>query len=54
MVKLTEYEQNMLEGAEGPAVADFTDVDLFSLIRTGDIMERDGSTGEVVIWKKNR
>jgi|GEM_PF-3525227 len=52
MVKLTEYEQNMLEGAEGPAVADFTDVDLFSLIRTGDIVELDGSTGEVVIYKR--
>ena len=42
MVRLTEYEKKMLEGAEGPAVADFTDVDLFALIRTGDIVELDG------------
>ena len=52
MVKLTEYEQNMLDGAEGPAVAYFTDVNLFSLIRMGDIVELDGSTGEVVIYKR--
>ena len=37
---------------EKPAVADFTDVDLFSLIKTGDMVELDGTTGEVWITKQ--
>lgn len=39
---------------EVPAVADFlSDVDLFSLIKTGDLVEMDGSTGEVVITSRS-
>ena len=38
---------------EIPAVADFPeDVDLFALIQTGDLVEVDGSTGEVIVTKK--
>ncbi len=38
---------------EVPAVADFpTDVDIFSVIQTGDWVELDGSTGEVTVTKK--
>lgn len=38
---------------EIPAVADFPeDVDLFSLIKTGDMVEVNGTTGEVTITKK--
>lgn len=38
---------------EIPAVADFPgDVDLFTLIKTGDLVEVDGTTGEVIITKK--
>ena len=36
---------------EVPAVADFTDVDIFSLIKTGDVVELDGDSGEVIITK---
>ncbi len=36
-----------------PVVADFPeDVDLFSIIETGDIVEVNGDTGEVIIIKK--
>lgn len=36
-----------------PVVADFPDdVDLFSLIQTGDLVEVNGDTGEVTILKK--
>ena len=36
-----------------PAVADFPeDVDIFSLIKTGDYIEMDGTTGEVTVTKK--
>lgn len=36
-----------------PAVADFLpDYDVFSLIKTGDYVELDGTTGEVTITKK--
>lgn len=36
-----------------PAVADFPDdVDLFALIENGDILEINGDTGEVVIFKE--
>ena len=38
---------------EVPAVADFPkDQDIFSLIQTGDWVEMDGSTGEVLVTKK--
>lgn len=38
---------------EIPAIADFPpEVDIFSLIQTGDWIEMDGSTGEVTITKK--
>ena len=38
---------------EVPAVADFqADTDIFSLIKTGDWVELDGTTGEVTITKK--
>lgn len=38
---------------EIPAVADFPeDVDIFSLIQTGDYIEMDGTTGEVTVTKK--
>ncbi len=38
---------------EVPAVADFpADVDIFSLIATGDFVEIDGTTGEVIVTKK--
>lgn len=37
---------------EIPAVADFTDVDVFEVISTGDWIELDGTTGEVIITKK--
>ena len=38
---------------EIPAVTDFEDgVDIFQLIKTGDWVEVDGDTGEVVITKK--
>ena len=38
---------------EVPAVADFPpDVDIFSLIQSGDLVELDGDTGEVTITKK--
>lgn len=34
-----------------PTIADFSDdIDLFSIIKTGDYIEMDGDTGEVVIW----
>lgn len=37
---------------EVPAVADFApEIDLFSVIKTGDYVEIDGSTGEVIITK---
>lgn len=36
-----------------PVVADFSDdIDLFSLIQTGDLVEVNGYTGEVTITKK--
>lgn len=38
---------------EVPAVADFpSDVDVFSIIKTGDWVEIDGDTGDVAITKK--
>lgn len=37
-----------------PAVVDFTDVDPIKVISTGDWVEINGTTGEVVIIKKNR
>ncbi len=36
-----------------PTVADFSeDIDLFSLIKTGDLLEINGETGEVIITKQ--
>lgn len=36
-----------------PTIADFPkDVDLFSLIKTGDFVEMDGNTGKVIITSK--
>lgn len=36
-----------------PTIADFSDdIDLFSIIKTGDFIEMDGSTGEVIIKGK--
>lgn len=38
---------------EVPAVADFApEVDVFALIKTGDFVEINGNTGEVIITKK--
>ena len=37
-----------------PTIADFPDdIDLFSLIKTGDFIEMDGDTGEVKIIKRD-
>lgn len=37
-----------------PTIADFPDdIDLFSLIKTGDFIEMDGDTGEVKIIKRS-
>lgn len=36
-----------------PTIADFSDnIDLFSLIKTGDFIEMDGETGEVIITSR--
>ena len=37
-----------------PAVVDFTDVDPIKMISTGDWLEINGTTGEVIITKKNK
>lgn len=39
---------------EIPTVADFPkDIDVFRIIETGDLIEMDGTTGEVLITKKD-
>jgi hypothetical protein len=35
-------------------VVDFTDVDPIKMISTGDWLEINGTTGEVIITKKNK
>ena len=39
---------------EIPAIADFPEgAELFNIIKTGDIIEMDGSTGEVIVTRKD-
>lgn len=40
---------------EVPAIADFPEnIDIFSIIQTGDFVEMNGNTGEVIITKKSK